>query len=69
MFPTGLFCAENDKQPSSAKPRNDVEKGIWDSYDPSVQVGAPLCLQVIGQIGHEEDTMWAMKQIVKTVQS
>lgn len=67
VFPTGLFCDTSDTHDSSIKPRNDTEKDIWDSYDPAVQAGAPLCLQVVGQMGYEEDTMWAMRQIVNAV--
>ncbi|BEI86671.1 hypothetical protein CcaverHIS002_0700170 [Cutaneotrichosporon cavernicola] len=69
VFPTGLFCDDGDTHDPYCFPRNPVEKEIWDSYDPSLQAGAPLCLQVIGQRGYDEDTLWAMREIAAAVRA
>lgn len=69
MFPTGLFCDEGDTHDPYYFARNDVEKTIWESYDPEVQAGAPVCLQVVGQRGYDEDTLWAMREIAAAVQA
>ncbi|TXT15067.1 uncharacterized protein COLE_01260 [Cutaneotrichosporon oleaginosum] len=66
VFPTGLFVDENDKKDTN-KPRNEKEEEIYASYDPAKAQGAPLCLQVVGYIGHEEETLDAMKTIVNAV--
>lgn len=67
VFPTGLFVDKSDCKPETHKPRNEKEKEIYSTYDPKVAQGAPLCLQVIGYIGHEEETLDAMKKIVHAV--
>ncbi|GMK54915.1 hypothetical protein CspeluHIS016_0115010 [Cutaneotrichosporon spelunceum] len=67
VFPTGLFCNADDTRDPHAFPRNAVEKEIWESYDPAVQAGAPLCLQLIGQRGYDEDTLWALEQVAAAV--
>jgi amidase len=66
VFPTGLFVDKNDKK-DSYQPRNDKEKEIYATYDPAVAEGAPLCLQVVGYIGLEEETLDSMKKIVDAV--
>ncbi|BEJ08344.1 hypothetical protein CcaverHIS641_0504290 [Cutaneotrichosporon cavernicola] len=66
VFPTGLFVDKNDTK-DDYKPRNEQEKEVYETYDPVKAEGAPLCLQVVGYIGHEEDTLDAMKQIVDAV--
>lgn len=69
MFPTGLKVDKQDvkDKQDGYKPRNDKEKEIYSTYDPEVAQGAPLCLQVIGYVGHEEETIDAMKKIVNAV--
>jgi hypothetical protein len=69
VFPTGLFCDEGDTHDPYCFPRSRVEKEIWESYDPVVQAGAPLCLQVVGQRGYDEDTLRALQDIAAAVQS
>lgn len=39
MFPTGLFCKESDKEDPEYQARNEREKYVLDTYDPSVSVG------------------------------
>ncbi|KLT40394.1 amidase [Cutaneotrichosporon oleaginosum] len=69
VFPTGLVCDKEDTHDPYCFPRNSVEKEIWDSYDPEAQAGAPLCLQVVGQRGYDEDTLAALQEIAAAVQA
>lgn len=64
MFPTGLFVDPAlDKEDPSYTPRNDKEKYVRETYDAEYSVGAPLCLQVVGYLGYEEETLDALKKI------
>jgi len=65
VFPTGLFVTEQDVE--TYTPRNEQEKQVRDTYDPKVSIGAPLCLQVIGYLGYDEEAMAALKLVVEAV--
>lgn len=69
VFPTGLHVDASDSKDKQdiPTPRNPQEKEIYSTYDPDVAVGAPLCLQVVGYVGHEEETLDAMQKIVDAV--
>jgi amidase len=58
---------KKDVEDGSYKTRNDKEKDTYATYDCDVAQGAPLCLQVVGYVGHEEETMDGMKKIVAAV--
>ncbi|GMK54264.1 hypothetical protein CspeluHIS016_0108500 [Cutaneotrichosporon spelunceum] len=64
VFPTGLFVDPAvDKEDAGFTPRNGKEKYVRDTYNADVSVGAPLCLQVVGYLGYEEETLDALKRI------
>lgn len=63
IFPTGLVVDPAvDKHEGT--PRSNKEKEIWDSFDAEMSVGAPISLQLIGYIAHEEATLAALRQVV-----
>lgn len=57
-----------DAEDGSYAPRNDSETFVYDNYSAEVSVDAPICLQVIGFLGLEEETLSAMGTIVDVVQ-
>ncbi|BEI81396.1 hypothetical protein CcaverHIS002_0205560 [Cutaneotrichosporon cavernicola] len=64
VFPTGMFVDPAiDQEDAGYTPRNDKDKYVRDTYDAQVSVGAPLCLQVVGYLGYEEETLDALKKI------
>ncbi|CAK9786273.1 putative amidase [Cutaneotrichosporon oleaginosum] len=64
IFPTGLFVDPAvDKEDPEYTPRNEKDKYVRDTYDADVSIGAPLCLQVVGYLGYEEETLDAFKKI------
>lgn len=68
MFPTGLHVDPVLDAEGSYTPRNDDEAHVYATYDANKQVDAPIALQVIGYVGHEEETLAAMKAIAEVVQ-
>ncbi|TYJ57847.1 hypothetical protein B9479_001457 [Cryptococcus floricola] len=52
-FPVGFVDSAVDKK-EEYEPRNDVEKIIWDRYDPEEVSGAPISLQLVCQRLEEE---------------
>lgn len=64
VFPTGMFVDPAlDKEDPGYTSRNEKEKYVRDTYDADVSVGAPICLQVVGYLGYEEETLDALKKI------
>lgn len=69
VFPTGAHVdPAKDAEGSGYVPRNDAEGYVYDCFDAGESVDAPLCLQTVGYIGYEEETLWATKQIVEVIQ-
>ncbi|WOO85994.1 Putative amidase [Vanrija pseudolonga] len=69
VFPTGAHVdPAKDAEAAAYTPRNDAEADVYDSFDAAASVDAPLCLQTVGYIGYEEETLWATKQIVEVIQ-
>ncbi|TXT04819.1 hypothetical protein VHUM_04087 [Vanrija humicola] len=69
VFPTGLSVDPAlDAEDGSYTPRNDSEAFVYNNYDAKVSVEAPICLQVIGFAGLEEETLSAMGTISDVVQ-
>lgn len=70
MFPTGLFVDPAlDKEDSNYQSRNEKEAYVRETYDADYFVGAPLCLQVVGYLGYEEETLDALKKIDAVVRA
>ncbi|KAL1404951.1 hypothetical protein Q8F55_008563 [Vanrija albida] len=69
VFPTGAHVEPAlDAEEQGYAPRNDAEAYVYDTYDAAVAADAPLCLQTVGYIGYEEETLWATKKIVGVIQ-
>ncbi|TXT04813.1 hypothetical protein VHUM_04081 [Vanrija humicola] len=69
VFPTGAHVdPATDAEDGAYSPRNDAEAYVYDCYDAAQSEAAPLCLQTVGYIGYEEETLWATKKIVEAIQ-
>jgi len=52
------FADKNiDKKDDSYTPIDDVDKDVWEKYDPEVYHGGPVAVQVVGRRLREEQTL------------
>jgi amidase len=65
VFPTGLSVGAGDVHEGA--PRNEKEKEIWATYDPATAEGAPISLQLVGYVGHDEATLGALEAVVEAL--
>ncbi|KAL1404964.1 hypothetical protein Q8F55_008576 [Vanrija albida] len=69
VFPTGLAVDPAlDAEDGTYSARNESEAFVYAHYDAEVSVDAPICLQVVGYLGLEEETLSAMGTIAAVVQ-
>ncbi|KAH8809188.1 amidase signature domain-containing protein, partial [Xylogone sp. PMI_703] len=54
VIPVSKLDAEVDKIEQDYQPRNEKDKAIWEQYDPHLQHGTPIGLQLVGRRFQEE---------------
>ncbi|OWZ61424.1 hypothetical protein AYX15_06373 [Cryptococcus neoformans] len=65
-FPVSFVDSQLDKKPAY-EPRNETEKKIWDRYDSTEVVGAPVSLQLVCQRLEEEKALKLTEVIAKAL--
>jgi len=70
VFPTGQVCdpALDPKDPKPRAFKIPQDQMAWENYDPELQAGAPLALQVVARRWEDEKAMKALRMIADVVQ-
>lgn len=67
VFPVTTVDQTKDLKDASYVPKNDQDKFVYDMYEPSKYLDAPVSLQVIGRREHDEKVLAALHEIERAM--